>query len=284
MIWFFPIALTIFADVANFDLGCFLSSQQIFFLAYSDSVAISPKACVASQNTVRSFVHRGLDFAFPVKLASPFVPEPDSVSWLEHRCFLAGPVSPVVVTLGGVIFGQLGFVGLVHVLHVVGTVQCGKFGPAYSPWSNGINERNHASADLTIKKLMEEKRTSLTDALVKAAAWAHNTSINKLGFSPLQLVTGKAVTLPGLTTGNVATESMTESEAVQRTVESLSRVVSEFREADMRKKLKECQNFRIPSYQHLRNYVEGDKVWYQPLNGTAWYGPAAVLCQRGSTV
>ena len=29
-----------------------------------------------------------------------------------------------------------------------------KFGPAYSPWSNGINERNHASADLTIKKLM----------------------------------------------------------------------------------------------------------------------------------
>lgn len=29
-----------------------------------------------------------------------------------------------------------------------------KFGPAYSPWSNDINERNHASADLTIKKLM----------------------------------------------------------------------------------------------------------------------------------
>ena len=30
-----------------------------------------------------------------------------------------------------------------------------KFGPSYSPWSNGINERNHASADLIIKKLME---------------------------------------------------------------------------------------------------------------------------------
>ena len=124
----------------------------------------------------------------------------------------------------------------------------------------------------------------LTDALVKAAAWTHNTSINKLGFSPLQLVTGKAVTLPGLTTGNVATESMTESEAVQRTMENLTRVVSEFREADMRKKLKECQGYRIPSYQHLRNYVEGDKVWYQPLNGVAWFGPAAVLCQRGASV
>ena len=33
-----------------------------------------------------------------------------------------------------------------------------KFGPAYSPWSNGLNERNHASVNITIKKLMKEKR------------------------------------------------------------------------------------------------------------------------------
>ena len=72
-----------------------------------------------------------------------------------------------------------------------------KFGPAYSPWSNGINERNHASVDQTIKKLMEEKNTSLSDSLVKASALTHNTSVNKLGYSPLQLVTGKAVSLPG---------------------------------------------------------------------------------------
>ena len=98
---------------------------------------------------------------------------------------------------------------------------------------------------------MEEKKTPLTDALVKAAAWTHNTSVNKLGYSPLQLVTGKAVTLPGLTTGNEASESMTDSEAVQRTIENLTRMVSEFREADMRKKLKECQGHRIMFYQHL---------------------------------
>ena len=46
---------------------------------------------------------------------------------------------------------------------------------------------------------------SLTDSLVKAAAWTHNTSINKLGFSLLKLVMGRAVTLPGLTMGNKAT-------------------------------------------------------------------------------
>ena len=29
-----------------------------------------------------------------------------------------------------------------------------KSGPSFFPWSNGINERNHASADITIRKLM----------------------------------------------------------------------------------------------------------------------------------
>ena len=142
-----------------------------------------------------------------------------------------------------------------------------KYGLVYSPWSNGTNERNHASLDLTIKKLIEEKKTALTDSLVKAAAWTHNTSVNKLGYSPLQLVTGKSVTLPGLTTGNAGTESMTDCEAVQRTMENLNKTVSEFREADMKKKLKECQGLRTQAYQHLENYIEGDKVWYQPMNG-----------------
>ena len=55
-----------------------------------------------------------------------------------------------------------------------------KFGPSYSLWFNGINERNHSSTDITIKKLMEEHRAPLTDSFVKAAAWTHNTSVKKL--------------------------------------------------------------------------------------------------------
>ena len=60
--------------------------------------------------------------------------------------------------------------------------------------------------------------------------------------------------------------------------------MSELLEADMRKKLKECQGCKTMSYQHLGEYNEGDKVWYQPLNGSAWLGPAVVLCQRGTSV
>ena len=59
------------------------------------------------------------------------------------------------------------------------------YGPADSPWSNGVNERNHASCDITIKKLMEDKKIGLTDVLVKTAAWTHNTCVKQRGYSPL---------------------------------------------------------------------------------------------------
>ena len=62
------------------------------------------------------------------------------------------------------------------------------------------------------------------------------------------------------------------------------RITSEFRESDMRKKLKDCQNLRVRDYQHRRNYVEGDKVWFQPLNRNAWIRPALVVTQRGQSV
>ena len=44
-----------------------------------------------------------------------------------------------------------------------------KFGPSYSPWSNGLNECNHALADLNIKKIIDEEKVDLSDSLVKAA-------------------------------------------------------------------------------------------------------------------
>ena len=95
---------------------------------------------------------------------------------------------------------------------------------AYSPRSNGINEKNHASSDLTIKKLMEDKKIGLTDILVKTAAWMHDTNVNRAGFSLLTLVTGKAVNIPGLTIGYEGTESVMDAEAVKRIMETIQKV------------------------------------------------------------
>merc|ERR1712243_273899 len=158
------------------------------------------------------------------------------------------------------------------------------YGPAYSPWSNGINKRNHASCDLTIKKLMEEKKMPLSDVLVKTAAWTHNTNINRAGYTPLTLATGKAVTIPGLTRGNEGSESLTDAEAVNRIMETIHKVTKEFREAETKKKLKDCQGIKVRSYQHQGNYNAGDKVWYQYKAGNAWYGPAEVIYHKGNTI
>ena len=60
-----------------------------------------------------------------------------------------------------------------------------------SPWSNGKNERNHYSVDITIDKLLEEnKKMSLEDAL-SHAVYAHNMQINRKGFSPIQMTFGR---------------------------------------------------------------------------------------------
>ena len=68
---------------------------------------------------------------------------------------------------------------------------------------------------------MEEKKVALTDSVAKAEAWTHNTNVNKLGYTPLQLVTGKSFVLLGLTMGNEATESLLDTEAVQKVIERL---------------------------------------------------------------
>ena len=51
-----------------------------------------------------------------------------------------------------------------------------KFVPSYSSWSNSLNEQNHDSADIIIKKLMEDKKMALSDSIVNTTplytSWA----------------------------------------------------------------------------------------------------------------
>ena len=62
---------------------------------------------------------------------------------------------------------------------------------------------------------MEDKKVMLTDSM---AVWTHNTNVNKLGYSLLQLVTGQSCVFPGLIMGNVATERSSDMEAVQKVI------------------------------------------------------------------
>ena len=73
---------------------------------------------------------------------------------------------------------------------------------------------------------MEDKKIGLTDILIKTAEWTHNTNINRTGYSPLTLVTGKAVSIPGLTMRNEGNESETDGESVRRIMETIQKITT----------------------------------------------------------
>ena len=75
---------------------------------------------------------------------------------------------------------------------------------AYSPWSNGKNERNHYTYDVIIDKLMEEDPKHTFDEAVSHAVNSKNMLITRKGFSPRQLMFGKQGVVPGITDGNPA--------------------------------------------------------------------------------
>ena len=107
-----------------------------------------------------------------------------------------------------------------------------EFTPAYSPWLNGANERNHYSCDVIVRKIMEEDKKIVLQEAVTMSAWTHNTNVNVLGYSPLQLMTGKSIVLPGLTTGDAATDSLYDDETVRKIMERHYDLMRKFREAE----------------------------------------------------
>ena len=77
----------------------------------------------------------------------------------------------------------------------------------------------------------EDKKITLKEAVLMAL-WTHNTNVNISGYCPLQLMTGKGITFPGLTTGDMATESLYGDEAVRRIMERHYEVMKKFRKTE----------------------------------------------------
>ena len=123
-----------------------------------------------------------------------------------------------------------------------------KLGPAHSPWSNGCNERNHYSADKIVDKIMESDKKVKLEEAVSMAGWTHNTNSNRSGFSPMQLVTGKSVIIPGITYSNPVNHGETNSEIVQRIMERHRLLMKEYTEAEFSHKIAEITGQRRQKY------------------------------------
>ena len=158
-----------------------------------------------------------------------------------------------------------------------------KFGPSHSPWSNGINERNHGICDIIVKKALEHDKSLSLQEAVNIAAWSHNTNVNKLGYSPMQLQLGKAVVLPGFTEGNIVTESDFDSELVEKLIRNKKNAVKNYNVANFSQKISEAVATRVPRYTG-KVYKKNEEVYIQKEDKKRWCGPVKVIHHEGSNV
>ena len=157
-----------------------------------------------------------------------------------------------------------------------------KFGAPYSPFSNGLNERNHYSCDTVVSKMMEDdKKTTLQEAC-NTAAWTHNTNKSRKGFLPLQIATGKAVTFPGIER-KIRDENIEEDKAITESMKKIFDIGEFFRRKEFRDKIELAEKTKMSKYKD-EIYEIGDEVLFQEKENKEWFGPGKVVSYRSNEV
>ena len=157
--------------------------------------------------------------------------------------------------------------------------------PAYSPWANGSNERNHYTADRVIEKVMlEDPKLSLQEATDLACFWQNQEVRRRFGCSPQQLMTGRNSSVPGISDGNIVTDQTCSGSKTTHDIFARHSTVREaFRQTDNSERLKKMLKTRIPDYVN-RFYKSGEQVLVKNRNENTWNGPYTVKHHGGKEV
>ena len=140
---------------------------------------------------------------------------------------------------------------------------------ASSPWMNGSCERNHATVDRILEKILEDDPKIGLQKAVDLACFVKNTEINKTGFSPLQLFCGRSPTFPGLsdcTPSSIELDGNNEYLAVLRRLDN-ARI--EARRIDCDHRMKTALKSKInTSCQRAYNF--GDPIYFKLDSSHKW--------------
>ena len=140
---------------------------------------------------------------------------------------------------------------------------------AESPWMNGSCERNHATVDRILEKILEDDPKINLQKAVDLACFVKNTEINKTGFSPLQLFCGRSPTFPGLSD---CTPSSIELEGNNQYLDVLRRLNDarvEARRIDCDQRMKIALKSKINTSCE-RSYNIGDSVFFKLDTDHKW--------------
>ena len=154
---------------------------------------------------------------------------------------------------------------------------------AYSPFQNGLCERNHAVVDMMLMKLREQCPQTEIGVLL---AWA-NVAKNSLqmwhGFSSYQIVFGKNPNLPNILTDEVpALEGSTTSETLARHLDSLHKARRAFIQSEADERIRRALRSKVRASEQV--FEPGDHVFYKRDGHDRWLGPGKVIFQDGKVV
>ena len=153
----------------------------------------------------------------------------------------------------------------------------------YSPFSNGLCERNHYVLDEMVTKILaDQPDTDLEIAL----AWAvHSKNCLQMngGYSPYQLVYGRNPKLPSIMTDEPpALEGSTISSVFGTHLNALYAARKAFVQAESSEKIRRALRHQVRSSGMV--YSNGDSVYFKRDNCNEWRGPGVVLAQDGKIV
>ena len=115
------------------------------------------------------------------------------------------------------------------------------------------------------------------------ACYARNLEIGPHGFSPQQITFGFGSYIPGITDGNIATDStITSSDAIREHFQIINDAWKAYLEADSSARLKLALKNRVHSFNDLV-FWPGEKVFFRDEK-EQWDGPAEVITSDGRTV
>lgn len=153
----------------------------------------------------------------------------------------------------------------------------------YSPWQNGLCERNHAVVDNCVEKILEDYPNMDIELALVWAVNAKNSLQMVYGYSPYQLVFGRNPNLPSVLTDKApALHGTTVSEIFAKHLNVLHSSRKAFIQAEASEKIRRALRHKIRSSGEV--YQPGDKVFYKRDGSTKWRGPGKVLGQDGKVV
>ena len=155
---------------------------------------------------------------------------------------------------------------------------------ASSPHQNGINERNHATVDLMMTRMLESDRNLTPGMALSWALNAKNSLENCYGFSPFQLHIGYNPMLPsGTREGPPAMEGVTKSKTFSLHLNAIHAAREAFAHAESSSALKKALKGKI--FPRGDDIEGGDWIYYKKdenkSNNKVRKGPSQVVATYG---